>query len=226
MASAIEAMGRALPYNSSNPAVSTNKAEEAAKVGAAINHLLTNDIKPRDIVTRSSIENALKLITVLGGSTNAVLHFLAIAKSFDIPLELADFQRITDSTPFLADLKPSGKYVMEDLHNVGGVPAVMKLMLDEGMIDGSCLTVTGKTVEENLNELDGLKAGQKVIYPVAQAIKETGHLQMLFGNLAPEGSVAKITGKEGEGFSGPFSNQKLKPMLLSRIAKSMKALSS
>ncbi|MEM9547208.1 MAG: dihydroxy-acid dehydratase [Bacteroidota bacterium] len=203
MASAIEAMGMALPYNSSNPAVSTNKAEEAAKVGAAINNLLIHDIKPRDIVTKASIENALKLVTVLGGSTNAVLHFLAIAKSFGIPLELGDFQRITDSTPFLADLKPSGKYVMEDLHNVGGVPAVMKLMLAEGMIDGSCLTVTGKTVAENLDELDGLKEGQKVIYPVHQAIKETGHLQMLFGNLASEGSVAKITGKEGEVFSGP-----------------------
>jgi len=203
MASAIEAMGMALPYNSSNPAVSTNKAEEAKRVGKAINNLLTKDIKPRDIVTKSSIENALKLITVLGGSTNAVLHFLAIAKAFDLPLELADFQRITDSTPFLADLKPSGKYVMEDLHNVGGVPAVMKMMLEEGMIDGSCLTVTGKTVAENLAEIEGLKEGQKVIYPVSQPIKETGHLQMLFGNLASEGSVAKITGKEGEIFSGP-----------------------
>ena len=203
MASAIEAMGMALPYNSSNPAVSTNKAEEATRVGKAINNLLTKDIKPRDIVTKSSIENALKLITVLGGSTNAVLHFLAIAKAFDIPLELEDFQKITDTTPFLADLKPSGKYVMEDLHNAGGVPAVMKMMLEEGMIDGTCLTVTGKTVAENLAEVERLKEGQKVIYPVSQPIKETGHLQMLFGNLASEGSVAKITGKEGEIFSGP-----------------------
>ena len=203
MASAIEAMGMALPYNSSNPAVSTNKAEEALKVGKAINNLLVNDIKPRDIVTKASIENALKLVTVLGGSTNAVLHFLAIAKAFDIPLTLKDFQRITDTTPFLADLKPSGKYVMEDLHNVGGVPAVMKMMLEAGMIDGSCLTVTGKTVAENLSEIEGLSEGQKVIYPVSQPIKETGHLQMLFGNLALEGSVAKITGKEGEVFSGP-----------------------
>ena len=145
----------------------------------------------------------MKLVTVLGGSTNAVLHLLAIARSFDLELELADFQRITDSTPFLADLKPSGKYVMEDLHNAGGVPAVMKLMLEEGMIDGTCLTVTGKTVAENLAELPGLVEGQKVIYPVAEAIKETGHLQMLFGNLASEGSVAKITGKEGLKFSGP-----------------------
>ncbi len=203
MASAIEAMGMALPYNSSNPAVSKNKQEEAAKVGAAINNLLIKDIKPRDIVTKAALENAMKLVTVLGGSTNAVLHFLAIARSFDLDLELEDFQRITDSTPFLADLKPSGKYVMEDLHNAGGVPAVMKLMLDEGMIDGTCMTVTGKTIAENLAELPGLKEGQKVIYPVSEAIKETGHLQMLFGNLALEGSVAKITGKEGLKFSGP-----------------------
>jgi len=203
MASAIEAMGMALPYNSSNPAVSTNKQEEAAKVGAAVNNLLIKDIKPRDIVTKAAIENAMKLVTVLGGSTNAVLHLLAIARSFDLELELSDFQRITDSTPFLADLKPSGKYVMEDLHNAGGVPAVMKLMLEEGMIDGTCMTVTGKTVAENLAELPGLLEGQKVIYPVSEAIKETGHLQMLFGNLASEGSVAKITGKEGLKFSGP-----------------------
>lgn len=203
MASAIEAMGMALPYNSSNPAVSKNKQEEAAKVGAAINNLLIKDIKPRDIVTKAALENAMKLVTVLGGSTNAVLHLLAIARSFDLELELADFQRITDSTPFLADLKPSGKYVMEDLHNAGGVPAVMKLMLKEGMIDGTCMTVTGKTIAENLAQVPGLKDGQKVIYPVSEAIKETGHLQMLFGNLAPEGSVAKITGKEGLQFSGP-----------------------
>jgi len=203
MASAIEAMGMALPYNSSNPAVSTNKADEAEKVGAAINNLIEKDIKPRDIVTKAALENAFKLVTVLGGSTNAVLHFLAIARAFDIPWELEDFQKITDSTPFLADLKPSGKYVMEDLHNAGGVPAVMKMMLEAGIIDGSCLTVTGKTIAENLAELPGLKEGQKVIYPVNEAIKETGHLQMLFGNLASEGSVAKITGKEGLMFSGP-----------------------
>jgi len=203
MASAIEAMGMALPYNSSNPAVSDNKQQEAGKVGAAINNLLNKDIKPRDIVTKSAMENAFKLVTVLGGSTNAVLHFLAIARAFDIPWELEDFQRITDSTPFLADLKPSGKYVMEDLHNAGGVPAVLKLMLEEGMIDGSCMTVTGKTMAENLAEIPSLRNGQKVIYPASQPIKETGHLQMLFGNLASEGSVAKITGKEGLIFSGP-----------------------
>jgi len=203
MASAIEAMGMALPYNSSNPAVSDNKQLEAGKVGAAINNLLKKDIKPRDIVTKAAMENAFKLVTVLGGSTNAVLHFLAIARAFDIEWELEDFQRITDSTPFLADLKPSGKYVMEDLHNAGGVPAVMKLMLDEGMIDGSCMTVTGKTVAENLAVVPGLKEGQKVIYPAHQAIKESGHLQMLFGNLASKGAVAKITGKEGLIFSGP-----------------------
>lgn len=203
MASAIEAMGMALPYNSSNPAVSTNKQDEAAHVGAAINNLLRQDIKPRDIVTKAALENAFKLVTVLGGSTNAVLHFLAIARAYDIPWELSDFQRITDSTPFLADLKPSGKYVMEDLHHAGGVPAVMKLMLEEGLLDGSCMTVTGKTIAENLSELPGLKAGQKVIYPVKEAIKQSGHLQMLFGNLASEGAVAKITGKEGLQFSGP-----------------------
>ena len=203
MASAIEAMGMALPYNSSNPAVSNNKENETEKMGKAIFNLLQKDIKPRDIVTRASMENAFKLVTVLGGSTNAILHFLAIARAFEIPFELSDFQKITDSTPYLADLKPSGKYVMEDLHRVGGIPAVMKLMYEEGMIDGSCLTVTGNTVAQNLSEIEGLHDGQKVIYPVSQAIKDSGHLQILFGNLAEEGSVAKITGKEGEVFSGP-----------------------
>ena len=178
MASAIEAMGMALPYNSSNPAVSNNKKEEALKVGTAINNLIEKDIKPRDIVTRASIENAIRLVTILGGSTNAVLHFLAIAKAFDIPWTLQDFQTITDSTPFLADLKPSGKYVMEDLHNVGGVPAVMKMMLEHDLLDGNCLTVTGKTVAENLAETPALTEGQKVIYPFSQPIKETGHLQI------------------------------------------------
>lgn len=203
MASSIEAMGMALPYNSSNPAVSKYKQKEALKVGSAIYEILKKDIKPRDIVTKSALQNAFKLVTVLGGSTNAVLHFLAIAKAYDIPWTMQDFQDITDSTPFLADLKPSGKYVMEDLHNAGGVPAVMKLMLEEGLIDGSCLSVTGKTIEENLADLPSLVEGQKVIYPVSQPIKESGHLQILFGNLAEEGSVAKITGKEGLRFTGP-----------------------
>ncbi len=203
MASAIEAMGMALPYNSSNPAVSNNKQLESERVGAAINHLIQKDIKPRDIVTKTAMENAFKLVTVLGGSTNAVLHFLAIAKAYDIDWKLEDFQKITDTTPFLADLKPSGKYVMQDLHEAGGVPAVMKLLLEEKIIDGSCLTVTGKTIAENLAEVPALHEGQKVIYPVSQPIKASGHLQILFGNLATEGAVAKITGKEGLMFSGP-----------------------
>ncbi|PHI19443.1 dihydroxy-acid dehydratase [Lewinellaceae bacterium SD302] len=203
MASAIEAMGMALPYNSSNPAVSNNKQIESERVGSAIDHLIRKDIKPRDIVTKVAMENAFKLVTVLGGSTNAVLHFLAIAKAYNIDWGLRDFQKITDSTPFLADLKPSGKYVMQDLHNVGGVPAVMKLLLEEGIIDGSCLSVTGKTIAENLGQVQPLSNDQKVIYPVAEPIKESGHLQILFGNLAEKGAVAKITGKEGVKFTGP-----------------------
>lgn len=202
MASAIEAMGMSLPYNASNPAVSNDKKNECGNVGAAMARLMELDLKPRDIVTKTSMENALRLITVLGGSTNAVLHMLAIARAYDIELQLSDFQRISDETPFLADLKPSGKYVMQDLHEVGGVPGVLKMMLDENMIDGNCQTVTGKTLGENLEEVASLKEGQKVIYPISHPIKETGHLRMLFGNLAEEGSVAKITGKEGLRFQG------------------------
>ncbi len=202
MASAIEAMGMSVPYNSSNPAVSQQKNQECNKIGVYIDHLLDIDLKPRDIVTKRSMENALRLITVLGGSTNAVLHMLAIAYSYDIDLSLADVQRISDETPFLADLKPSGKHVMQDLHDVGGVPAVMKMMLENDLLDGTCMTITGKTVAENLEELSGLSEGQKVIYPLSQPVKKSGHLQMLFGNLATEGSVAKITGKEGLTFSG------------------------
>ncbi len=202
MASAIEAMGMSIPYNSSNPAVSSQKNQECNKIGKYIDHLLDIDLKPRDIVTKRSMENALRLITVLGGSTNAVLHMLAIAYSYDIDLTLADVQRISDETPFLADLKPSGKHVMQDLHAVGGVPGVMKMMLENDLLDGTCQTVTGKTIAENLSELPGLTEGQKVIYPLDQPVKDSGHLQMLFGNLASEGSVAKITGKEGLVFSG------------------------
>jgi dihydroxy-acid dehydratase len=202
MSSAIEAIGMSLPYNSSIPATSEKKAIECAKVGKAIRHLLEQDIKPRDIMTRAAFENALRLITVLGGSTNAVLHMIAIAKSVGVKLTIDDFQTISDNTPFLADLKPSGQYVMEDLFNVGGVPAVMKLMLKEGFLDGNCLTVTGKTIGENLEECAALSDGQKVIHPVASPIKESGHLQILYGNLAEGGSVAKITGKEGLIFSG------------------------
>lgn len=203
MASAIEALGMALPYNSSNPAVSPNKKAECERVGSALRHLVEQDLKPKDIVTRKSLENAIRLIAVLGGSTNAVLHFLAIAKAAEIEFTIDDFQAIMDKTPFLADLKPSGKYLMEDLHNVGGVPAVLKFMLEEGMLHGDCLTVTGKTLADNLAEVNSLKEGQDIIRPVANPIKETGHIRILKGNLAEGGSVAKITGKEGLLFKGP-----------------------
>jgi dihydroxy-acid dehydratase len=203
MASAIEACGMALPYNASNPAVSKDKKEECEALGARLKNLLVNDLKPRDIVTRKSLENALRLIAVLGGSTNAVLHFLAIAKAAEIDLTLDDFQKISDTTPFLADLKPSGKYLMKDLHAVGGVPAVLKYMLELGMLHGDCITVTGKTLAENLAEVPSLKENQDVIRPIDRPIKPTGHLRILKGNLAEGGSVAKITGKEGLLFKGP-----------------------
>ena len=202
MASAIEALGMALPYNSSNPAVSSNKKEECKKVGAALRYLIEQDIKPSDIVTKKSLENAIRLVAVLGGSTNAVLHFLAIAKSAQIEFSLDDFQKLMDITPFLADLKPSGKYLMEDLHNIGGVPAVLKFMLAEGMLHGDCLTVTGKTLAENLAEVKDLKKGQDIIHPISDPIKASGHIRILKGNLATGGSVAKITGKEGLIFKG------------------------
>ena len=202
MASAIEALGLSLPYSSSNPAVSAAKKEECLKAGEAVKLLLEKDIKPRDIVTLKSFENAIRLITILGGSTNAVLHMLAIAKAFEIPLTIEDFQRISSKTPFLADLKPSGKYLMEDLHEVGGVPAVMKMMLKEGLLHGDCLTITGKTIAENLEELPDLKEGQKIMRDFDNPIKATGHIRILKGNLAPGGAVAKITGKEGELFEG------------------------
>ena len=203
MASSIEALGMALPYNSSNPATSQDKTDECFKVGAAMRVLLERDLKPKDIVTRKSLENAIRLIAVLGGSTNAVLHFLAIAKAAEIDFTLDDFQKLMDKTPFLADLKPSGKYLMEDLHRVGGVPAVLKFMLENDMLHGDCMTVTGKTIAENLADLDGLQEVQDVIYPIDKPIKASGHIRILKGNLAPEGSVAKITGKEGLQFKGP-----------------------
>jgi dihydroxy-acid dehydratase len=203
MASAIEAMGMSLPYSSSTPAVDAAKLEECLQVGHAIRRLLEKDIKPRDIMTRAAFGNAMVLITVLGGSTNAVLHLIAMARSVGITLTVDDFQKVSDRTPYLADLKPSGKYVFEDLHHIGGIPAVMKLLLEHGMIDGSCLTVTGNTVAENLAAVPGLKAGQRIIMPLDQPIKAQGHIQILKGNLAPEGSVAKITGKEGLRFVGP-----------------------
>ena len=203
MASAIEACGMALPYNASNPAVSKDKKEECGELGAYLKNLLELDLKPRDIVTAKSLENALRLIAVLGGSTNAVLHFLAIAKAANIDLTIDDFQRISDTTPFLADLKPSGKYLMKDLHKVGGVPAVLKYMLKQGMLHGDCITVTGKTLAENLADVPDLTEGQTIIRPLDNPIKPTGHIRILKGNLASGGSVAKITGKEGLLFQGP-----------------------
>jgi len=202
MASAIEALGMSLPYNSSNPAVNDAKEKECVEAGKALRYLLENDIKPSDIVTRKSIENAIRLVIILGGSTNAVLHFLAIAKAAQVEFTLADFQTISDTTPFIADLKPSGKYVMEDLHEVGGIPAVLKYMLEEGLLHGDCLTVTGKTLAENLENVPDLKEGQQIIRTLDNPIKETGHLRILFGNLAKDGAVAKITGKEGLSFTG------------------------
>ena len=203
MASAIEAMGMALPYNSSIPANDELKVSDAERAGQALRLLIEKDLKPKDIVTKKSLENAFKVITVLGGSTNAVLHMLAIAHAADIHWTLEDFQKISDSTPFLADLKPSGQFLMEDLHAVGGVPAVMKFMLANGMLHGDCMTVTGKTIAENLADVPDLAPDQKVIYPLDQPIKESGHIRILFGNLAEEGAVAKITGKEGLYFQGP-----------------------
>jgi len=203
MASAIEALGMSLPYSSSVPAVDTGKLEECLQAGYAIRNLLERDIKPRDIMTREAFENAMVMVMALGGSTNAVLHLIAMARSVDVPLNIDDFQRVSDRVPLLADLKPSGKYVMEDLHNVGGTPAVMKYLLEQGFINGGCLTVSGKTVAENLEQLPGLTEGQDVFMPIGKPIKQTAHIQILKGNLAPGGSVAKITGKEGLKFSGP-----------------------
>lgn len=202
MSSAIEAMGMSLPYTSSNPAISNEKIDECDIIGSAIDNLIKNDLKPLDIVTRESIINAVRLITVLGGSTNAVLHILAIAKSANIDFNIDDFQEISDSTPFLADLKPSGKFLMEDLHNVGGIPAVMKYMLENNLLNGDCMTVTGKSISENLNDVKALKKDQKIINPISNPIKKSGHIRILYGNIAYNGSVAKITGKEGLTFTG------------------------
>jgi dihydroxy-acid dehydratase len=202
MSSAIEAMGMALPFNSSNPATSNDKTDECSKIGDAIHNLLKLDLKPLDILTKKSIENAVRLITVLGGSTNAVLHILAIAKSAKINFTINDFKRISDSTPFLADLKPSGKFLMEDLHNVGGIPAVMKYMLENNLLNGDCMTVTGKTISENLSDIQPLNNDQEIINPLSNPIKSSGHIRILYGNIASEGSVAKITGKEGLIFTG------------------------
>ncbi|KAL2628964.1 hypothetical protein R1flu_013650 [Riccia fluitans] len=225
MASAIEALGMSLPYSSSIPAEDPLKIEECKLAGKYLLELLKRDIRPRDIITRASLENAMVIVIALGGSTNAVLHLIAIARSVGLNLTLDDFQSVSDRVPFLADLKPSGKYVMEDLHKVGGVPAVLKYLLEKGLIDGSCLTVTGKTLAENLENCPPLSEGQKIVMPIENPIKKTGHLQILYGNLAPEGSVAKITGKEGLYFSGParvFEGEEAMLAALSKNPQSFK----
>jgi dihydroxy-acid dehydratase len=203
MASAIETLGLSLPFSSSCPANSDQKVKECYDAGKAILNLMELDLKPKDIITKKAFENAITVVIALGGSTNAALHLIAIAKTAGIDLSLNDFQRISDRTPYIADLKPSGQYVMEDLYEIGGVPAVQKLLLKEGLLDGNCLTVTGKTIGENIESIPELKEGQKIIFPLSNPIKKTGHLQILYGNLATEGAVAKITGKEGTMFSGP-----------------------
>ncbi|MBL10341.1 MAG: dihydroxy-acid dehydratase [Acidiferrobacteraceae bacterium] len=203
MASAIEALGMSLPYSSSNPATGREKIEECLQAGRAISHLLEINLCPRDIMTRQAFENAMVVVSALGGSTNAVLHLIAMARAVDVNLKIEDFQSVSDRVPLLADLKPSGKYVMEDLHQVGGVPAVLKYLLQENLLDGSCRTVTGKTLAQNLELATDLPEDQSVIYSLSKPIKKTGHIRILRGNLAPGGAVAKITGKEGQNFSGP-----------------------
>ncbi|MFM2267485.1 MAG: hypothetical protein RL757_926 [Bacteroidota bacterium] len=202
MSSAIEALGMSLPSSASNPAISDAKQAELTRLGKAIRNLLQKNIRPKDIMTKSAFENAIKVVTVLGGSTNAVLHLIAIAKSVGVPLTLADFHRIGSETPYLADLKPSGKYLMEDLHAIGGVRAVMRMMLENNMLDGNCMTVTGKTIAENLEDAPKLPADNSIIRPLHQPLKASSHIQILYGNLATEGAVAKITGKEGLFFEG------------------------
>ena len=203
MASAIEAMGMSLPYSSSVPAVDPGKLDECFRVGAAVRALLERDLKPRDIMTREAFENAMVVIMALGGSTNAVLHLIAMARAVEVPLSVDDFQAVSDRVPYIADLKPSGRYVMEDLHRIGGTPAVMKHLMDEGLVTGDCMTVTGRTVAENLSDCPGLAEGQSIIQPLASPINPRGHIRILRGNLAPGSAVAKITGKEGQRFSGP-----------------------
>jgi len=203
MASAIEALGMSLPYSSSTPADDPLKRDECVRAGHAIRNLLELDLKPRDIMTREAFENAMVLVSVLGGSTNAVLHLIAMARAVEVPLTIDDFQAVSNRIPLLSDFKPSGKYVMEDLQGAGGIPAVMKMLLEAGLLNGDCMTVTGKTVRDNLKDAPGLKAGQEIVRPLSNPLKATGHIQILKGNLAPKGAVAKITGKEGERFSGP-----------------------
>ena len=220
MATAIEALGMSLPYSSSMPAEDPGKMDECFRAGVAIRNLLELDLKPRDIMTRRAFENAMVLVMALGGSTNAVLHLLAMARAVEVPLELADFQRTSDRVPYLADLKPSGRYVQEDLHRVGGTPAVMKYLLAKGYLDGDCRTVTGRTIAENLSELPGLAEGQPIIHPIEKPLKPTGHIRILHGNLAPEGAVAKITGKEGERFAGPARVFDSEEAMLAAVEKS------
>ena len=202
MASAIEALGMSLPFSSSIPANNSNRKSLSKEVGKSIEKLIVNDIKPLDIISKKSLENAISLVIALGGSTNAVLHFLAIARSANIEFSLDDFQKISDKTPYIANLKPSGKYLMEDLHEIGGIPFILKYMLDAGFLHGDCLTVTGKTLEENLRSVKSLSFDQDIIMPLENPIKKSGHIQILYGNLAVEGSVAKISGKEGLQFQG------------------------
>jgi dihydroxy-acid dehydratase len=202
MASAIEAMGMAMPYSSSLPATDPGKREECRRAGDVIRHCMEKDIKPRDVMTREAFENAMALVMAVGGSTNAVMHLIAMARAVDVPLTIDDFQRTSNRVPYLADLRPSGQFVQEDLHNVGGTPAVMKLLLDEGLLNGGCLTITGKTVAENLATVPELTAGQEVVRPVTNPIKSTGHILIMRGNFCPDGAVAKITGKEGLRFAG------------------------
>ncbi len=203
MASAIEALGMTLPYSGSIPAEDPDKLDECVRAGKAIRMLLERDLKPRDIMTRAAFENAMVVVMALGGSTNAVLHLIAMARSVGVALTIDDFQAVSNRVPYIADLKPSGRFVQEDLHKVGGTPAVMKYLLEQGLMRGDCMTVTGKTLAENLADLPGFAAGQEVVQPLEKAIKPTGHIQILKGNLAPLGAVAKITGKEGNRFSGP-----------------------
>ncbi len=220
MASAIEALGMSLPFSSCTPAEDTEKYQECYRSGNAILALLEQDIKPLDIMTRAAFENAIVTLTVLGGSTNAVLHLLAIARAANVPLSIDDFQKISDKTPYLADLKPSGKYVMEDLHKVGGIPGVMKYLLEHGLLQGECMTVTGRTLAENLAEAPPLSKQQKIFRALDNPIKQTGHIQILHGNLAPEGAVAKISGKEGDTFKGPANIFESEEDMLTALEKS------
>ena len=219
MSSSIEAMGMSLPYSSSNPAEDQSKAEECAHIGQAIHHLLERDLKPLDIITPQSFENALRVVMALGGSTNAVLHYLALSRTAGMPLNLDDFQRISDETPLLADLKPSGEYLMEDVHRTGGTPAILKALLEADLLHGDCMTVTGKTLAQNLEEVPSiLDRDQKIVYPVEKALKSSGHIRILKGNLAPDGAVAKITGKEGTQFEGPARVFDSEPEMLDALS--------